>query len=77
MNATNIQIRTVENNALTPLDVFRERCEARAILVTHGMMSIQDAVDGLQNAAVAYGLVADLGDDAVQAIMARTFEAHR
>ena len=31
-----------------PLDVFRERAEARAYLVEIGDLSLHDAVDGLQ-----------------------------
>lgn len=34
-------------------DVFRELCEARAILVEACLMDLQKAVDGLQAAAVA------------------------
>lgn len=56
-----------------PLDVFKLRCEARAILVAEGEMDFHEAIDGLQAAAIAYGLVAELGQDAVQAIMAEAF----
>lgn len=55
------------------LDIFRERCEARAILVEACLFDLQDAVDGLQAAAVASGLVADIGQDAVQRMMAEAF----
>lgn len=55
------------------LDVFRARCEARAVLVAEGEMDFLDAVDGLQDAAVAYGLVAEIGQDAVQEVMAAAF----
>jgi hypothetical protein len=55
------------------LAVFAERCDARAILVAHGDMSLIEAVDGLQASAVETGLVQTLGQDAVQAIMARYF----
>ncbi len=54
-------------------DVFRDRCEARATLVAEGEMDFQEAIDGLQAAAVEYGLVAKLGQDAVQAAMAAAF----
>ena len=30
------------------LEIFRERAEARAVLVANGWMDLQDAVDGLQ-----------------------------
>src|SRR5262249_41021395 len=51
------------------LEIFRARCEARAMLVTVSEMSLIDAVDELQAAAVADGLVAAHGQDEVQAIM--------
>jgi RecA-family ATPase len=53
--------------------VFKERCVARALLVANGEMDFREAVDGLQAAADEYGLVTDIGQDAVQAIMAETF----
>jgi hypothetical protein len=39
------------------LIIFRERCEVRALLVAEGMLSLQDAVDSLQQIAVAQELV--------------------
>jgi hypothetical protein len=54
-------------------EVFLARCEARAILVGAGYLELPDAVDGLQAAAVAYGLVDKLGQDAVQAWIAAAF----
>jgi hypothetical protein len=53
--------------------VFRLRCEARAELVAACLMDFHEAVDGLAAAAVASGLVKDIGQDAVQAIMAEIF----
>jgi hypothetical protein len=64
----------LQTTATSALDVFRARCEARAILVREGEMGFLDAVDGLQNAAVAYGLVDAIGQDAVQQIIANAFE---
>jgi hypothetical protein len=55
------------------LPIFRERCEARAILVEACAMDLADAVDGLQDAAAAYGLVEAMGQDTVQEIMAEAF----
>jgi hypothetical protein len=49
------------------------RCEARAILVAEGEMGLRDAVDGLQDADVAYGLVEVMGQDVLQEIMAEAF----
>jgi hypothetical protein len=58
---------------VAPLDVFRERAEARSLLVSNGLMDLQDAVDGLQESAVAQGLVATHGQDRIQEIMAESF----
>jgi hypothetical protein len=59
------------------LDVFQERCEARAILVACCELDMQEAVDGLQEAAEAYGLVEALGQDRVQGIIAAAFAKPR
>jgi hypothetical protein len=56
----------------SPLEIFRERCEARCLLVSNGLMSLQDAVDGLQESAAAQGLLKH-GQDEVQQIMADSF----
>jgi hypothetical protein len=55
------------------LDVFRERCEARAYLVKIGDLELLDAVDVLQVDAEFDGLVDRLGQDAIQEIMAAAF----
>jgi hypothetical protein len=60
-----------------PTEIFRARCEARAKLWQCGELSLHEAVDGLQAAAVRDGVVAKLGQDAVQAIMTQAFEAVR
>jgi hypothetical protein len=62
---------------ITPADVFRARCEARALLYAAGDLDLHEAVDDLQAAAVASGLVAAIGQDAVQAVMAEAFEGAR
>jgi hypothetical protein len=54
-------------------DVFRERCEARAVLVEACLFDLQDAVDGLQADAERTGLVDKLGQDAVQKMLANAF----
>jgi hypothetical protein len=56
-----------------PVEVFVARSEARACLVREGDLDLHEAVDVLQAAAVQTGLVGALGQDAVQAIMARAF----
>jgi hypothetical protein len=63
--------------ASVALDGFKLRCWARATLVEHGMLFLQEAVDELQDLAVATGLVDLLGKDDVQAIMAASFEHRR
>jgi hypothetical protein len=60
-----------------PLDVavFRAKCIDAAERYAIGKVRLLDAVDALQNYAVAYGLVADdISQDAVQAIMAEAFK---
>jgi hypothetical protein len=56
-----------------PVDVFRERCEARALLVECCELSLHDAVDGLQADAERDGLVDMIGQDAVQGLLAAAF----
>jgi hypothetical protein len=57
----------------TALDVFWARCEARAHLYAVGELDLHDAVDVLQEHAVRHGLVDEIGQDAVQAIIVETF----
>jgi hypothetical protein len=57
----------------SPIEIFRERCEARAVLVSNGLMPLIEAVDGMQEVAVSQRLVATHGQDAVQQIMAESF----
>jgi hypothetical protein len=56
-----------------PLDVFELRAWARARLWQAGEFDLHEAVDVLQHAAERDGLVAKLGQDAVQAIIAEAF----
>jgi hypothetical protein len=65
--------RKLDAVVIPAIDVFRERCEARAILVEACVYHLQDAVDGLQQAAIESGLVAEIGQDAVQKMMADAF----
>ena len=55
------------------IEAFTIRAEARASLVAAGEMSLHEAVDGLQEAAVDTGLVDQLGQDAVQEVMSEAF----
>jgi hypothetical protein len=60
--------------APTPLDVLELRSWARAYLFAAGEYELAAAVDPLQAFAVASGLVAEIGADAVQQIIAEQFQ---
>jgi len=62
---------------ITALEIFRERCEARALLFAAGELDLHTAVDALEDNAECSGLVRDIGQDAVQAIMANAFRPYR
>jgi hypothetical protein len=58
----------------SPLEVFKARAEAVATLISnHFLADKASAVDGLWRYAEGAGLVADLGVDAVQALLAEAF----
>ena len=56
-----------------PIEIFRERAEARCLLVSNGYLDLQTAVDQLQESAAAQGLLKQFGQDSIQAIMAESF----
>ena len=58
-------------------EVFAALCYARANLFAVGEYNLQKAVDELQTWAWASGLVAEIGQDQVQQIMAAAFSAVR
>jgi hypothetical protein len=60
-----------------PLAIFIARAEARALLWQAGEFDLHEAVDKLQADAERDGLVDRIGQDAVQAIIAKAFEALR
>jgi hypothetical protein len=61
---------------LSPLVIFKARAEARAILWQCGeFSSLPEAVDPLQDYALASGLVGTIGQDEVQRILADAFHA--
>jgi hypothetical protein len=68
MSAAAAKVATVD-----PVDAFRERAEARAMLYAAGEYTLIEAVDALQLAAEASGLVAAIGQAAVQQIMSNAF----
>jgi hypothetical protein len=55
------------------LPIFVARCEKMADTYALGDIALADAVDTLQDWAFTRGLVEQLGQDAVQAIMANAF----
>ena len=62
----------------TPLEVFRARCEAHATLYAAGEIpDLHDAVDALQEHAERHGLVAEIGQDAVQQVISEAFRPVR
>jgi hypothetical protein len=63
-----------KTDAPAPLEVFRARAWAVAKLVNnHFLADKASAVDGLWRYAESAGLVAELGVDRVQAILAEAF----
>jgi hypothetical protein len=62
---------------IDPLAVFKARAEARAILWAASELDLHEAVDVLQADAVSTGLVARLGQDDVQSILADAFHRFR
>jgi hypothetical protein len=62
---------------IDPLTVFKARAEARAIVWAACEIDLHEAVDVLQADAVSTGLVARLGQDAVQRILADAFHRFR
>jgi hypothetical protein len=57
----------------SPLAVFTARAEARALLWRCLEFNLHEAVDVLQHAAVRDGVIATLGQDAVQEIISKAF----
>jgi hypothetical protein len=57
--------------------VFTARAEARALLYAVGEIGLHQAVDELQDSAIESGFVAEIGQDAVQAILAGAFREVR
>jgi hypothetical protein len=59
--------------AVDPMKVFRESCEARAVLVRNGALTVAEAADDLQQLAETHGLIQTVGQDRVQAVIAACF----
>jgi hypothetical protein len=62
-----------ESAKASPIDVLRERAEAKCLLIANGYQDLQSAVDELWAAAEHAGLVDELGADAVQWILSESF----
>jgi hypothetical protein len=77
MNSAARKIDHHQSPQPSALDVFTARASARAHLVSCGYMDLVEAVDGLQLAAERTGLVDELGQDAVQLVMAAAFARWR
>jgi hypothetical protein len=61
---------------IDPIAVFAARASARAILWEACEIDLHAAVDVLQADAISTGLVARLGQDGVQRILADAFQVH-
>jgi hypothetical protein len=70
-------IRTTVQPQPALLDVLELRAWARAYLYSIGELTLHEAVDVLQHDAQRDGLVAELGQDAVQQILADAFRPYR
>jgi hypothetical protein len=62
---------------LDPTDIFRERCAVAALAYASGASTLIDAADDCQAFALRSGVVAALGQDAVQTIIAAAFAPYR
>jgi hypothetical protein len=65
------------SNDCVLLDAFEALCAARAYRYASGELNVIAAVDFLQDWALTRGLVDEIGQDAVQAIMTQAFLPYR
>jgi hypothetical protein len=68
-----LAVQPPQASSVDVVAAFELRCWARARLYAEGEIGPHDAADKLQGDAVRDGLVAAIGQDAVQAIMANAF----
>jgi hypothetical protein len=66
-------LRTEELPGIDPIVAFAACCDARAYLWSICEYDLHEAVDELQHNAVTAGLVAAIGQDAVQQMMSGAF----
>jgi hypothetical protein len=55
------------------IEIFRERAEAKVVLIANGYQDLQSAVDELWAAAERDGLVKTFGADEVQLVLSACF----
>jgi hypothetical protein len=67
----------VSRSSKRQLDEFEPRCSDIVERIDAGLIAFIDGVDTVYSAAVWSGLSGSVGDDAVQAIMARAFDYAR
>jgi hypothetical protein len=67
------RLRRSAKVAPAALDMFWACCEARAHLYAVGELEPHEALDVLQERALRHGLVAAIGEDAIQAIIVEAF----
>jgi hypothetical protein len=73
----NAPLSALETRALGDIEDFTECCEVHAWYCAEGWISLQTAVDNLQALAERWALVTELGQDAVQKIIATPFARFR
>src|ERR1700693_1259084 len=69
----NAPARVSDLAPLGDVDDFVECCDTDAWFVANGWISVLTAADNLQNLAERWGLIEEIGQDAVQVIMADAF----
>jgi hypothetical protein len=72
-----LSIDDVDALTVDPREAFAARCWARARLYAEGELDLHDAVDVLQHWGERLGLIKQIGQDGVQAMMSEAFAAVR
>lgn len=69
----NAPVHVSQPQLLGDVEDFAECCEVHAWFFAKGWVSLHTAVDNLQRLAERWGLVDELGQDSVQAMIAEPF----
>jgi hypothetical protein len=77
MNSASRKIDPSQSAKASPIEVLRERAEAKCLLIANGYQDLQSAVDELWDAAERAGLVDELGADEVQRVLSECFARWR